>query len=69
MCLVRFIDMNTQEPTTELASIQSLEIHDANGITEAILRGLNEINIDIEEASGPYLVCVNLDWVSENIGS
>ncbi|KAH3708396.1 hypothetical protein DPMN_099531 [Dreissena polymorpha] len=38
--LVRFVDPDTNEPTTELASIQSLETPNADGITAAIKSGL-----------------------------
>ena len=65
--LVRFIDPDTKQPTTELATIKSLETPNADGITTAIKSALKDIGVTLNADSG--LVCVNMDGASINMGS
>lgn len=68
--LVRFVDPDTKEPTTSLASIEPLETPDSNGVFLAIKRGLTTIDIDLDNPdSSSALVCVNMDGASVNMGA
>lgn len=71
--MVRFVDPESKEPITHIASIEPLETPDAVGVFSCIKQGLQKINIDLDNTEAnsvlPALICVNMDGASVNMGA
>lgn len=69
--LLRYVHPETYEPVTSIASIENLKNARADGVTDAIKRGLLMCNIDIDNLSNENLklVCVNLNGAAVNMGA
>lgn len=71
--LIRFVDPKSCEPVTSIASIEKLENARAEGVFEAINRGLQKCGLGFDNIgqadSKLKLVCVNLDGAAVNMGA
>lgn len=69
--LIRYVHPETFEPLTTIASVEHLENSRADGVVDAIKRGLLKCDIDIDKLSDQKakLVCVNLDGAAVNLGA
>ena len=69
--LIRYVHPQTYEPVTRMASVENLENARADGVVDAIKRGLSKCDIDLDKRSdqSAKLVCVNLDGAAVNLGA
>ena len=69
--LLRYVHPETYEPVTSIASIENLENATADGVVDAVKRGLMKCDIDIDNLSNQNskLVCMNLDGAAVNLGA